>query len=303
MKKSIKIIALCLSILALTVFFAGCDMLDEMKANHAILSDDRETLSFNGKTYKRLPEGTNLYYSSYYGNAFDRINVTDKDVPVLLSNAYRHSSQYDETRDIFRISIFEGPENYSQDYFYSYVYSSDAAPSFYCNEKDYNRYVNAIESGVMDRIGFEYETETEYFYYYYKLDVASQEVSDEILGYIKNPEKLTNEAHEEIAENYNSDCLQCSLYKCDSEGFLAEPLDGYDILRFPEGDAYLVNYLTETAVKLSDKTAEALEDKYFYGDYQFTDYYEDDGSVEIIGGADGKTDIVVGEANLFSVDF
>ncbi len=294
MKRTVKIIALCLALMAFTALFAGCDALDEMKANHAILSDDRETLSFNGEIYKKLPEGANLYYSSYYGNAFNRITVTNEDVPVLLSNTYCHSSQYDATRDIFRVYIFEEPEHYSKDFFYSYVYTTDEADKvFYCNEKDYDRYVNVIESGVMDHIGFEYETETEYFYYYYKLDIASQEASNEILGYIKNPEKLTSKVHEEIAENYDSECLQCNLYKCDSEGLLAEPLDGYDILRYPEGDAYLVNYLTETAVKLSDKTAEALEDKYFYGDYQFTDYYEDDGSVAIIGGADGKTDMVV----------
>jgi len=309
MKKSIKIIALCLSLTLFGVLFAGCDMLDQMKANHAILSEDKETISFRGETYKRLSTDVNLYYTYYYGNELGKISVTDEDVPVLLSDTYCYYSQYDKTKDIFRVDISQEPEStHRTEFFYieSYAYSYVIDTVYFCNEKDYDTYTTAIENNVLDRIGFEYEKETEVYNYYYTLEVASQEISSEILGYVKAPEKLSKDLFDEKVEDYSLECLMSSLFKCDSEGLLAEPLDGYDIQRDSEGNAYLMNYITETAVKLSDETAKALKDKYFYGDYPYSDnieHYEFEDSIGIIGSADGETDIVVGEANLFKVDF
>ncbi len=297
MKRTLKIVALCLTVVAFTALFTGCDMLDEMKANHALLSEDQETISFRGETYKRLSEDANLYFTYYYGNAFDKIRVTDEEVPVLLSDTYCYYSQYDETKDIFRVNITKVSEIRNNEFFYTYSYVIDDVNSVYfCNEKDYDKYTTAINNAVLDRIGFEYEKETEFYSYYYTLEVASQEVSEEIFGYIKNPEKMNKDVYDELVEDYSYDCLMSNIYKCDSEGLLVEPLDGYDILRDSEGNAYLTNHLTETIVKLSDKTSDALKDKYFYGDYQFSDdteYSEFDESVSIIGGADEKTDIFV----------
>lgn len=293
MKKTIKIIALCLSIVALTALFAGCDYLDDMKANHAIISEDKETISFNGETYKRLPDGATFYCTYNYGFFDSEVVVTDGDVPVLLSDTFCYYSEYDNVKDIFLVYIDAGT---TEDSFYSTYYVGDGV--YYCNEKDYDKYIKAIEEGVLDRIGFEYEIGTEDYYYYYTLEVASKEVSDEILGYITNPEKMTSEVFDDkVSKDYNMEYLQDYPYKCDSEGLLAEQFDNYDIARDSEGNAYLINYLTEKAVKLSDDTAKELKDEYFYGDYQDYDYddfyYEDDDSVGIIGGADGETEIFV----------
>lgn len=295
MKKTIKIIALCLSLVALTALFAGCDALDEMQANHAILSEDKESISFRGDTYKRLPEGANFYYTYKFT---EDIDVTDDDVPVLLSDAYCYYSEYDNTKDLFRVNLVAET---TEDFFVS-SYSSVVESVYYCNEKDYDKYVTAIEENNPDHIGFEYEVEDEIenegFYYYYTLEVASKEVSDEILGHITNPEKMTDELFDEKAEDYSLECLMCSMYKCDADGVLAEILDGYDIQRDSEGNAYLMNYITEKAVRLSDKTAEALKDVYFYGDYQHTDWYDDDSDLGIIGSADNEEFIVVEEKYL-----
>ncbi len=259
MKKAIKIIALCLCLTLFGVLFTGCNMLDEMKANHAILSKDRETISFRGETYKRLPVNHNLYSYDYYTGPFSNITVTDHDVPVLVADMFSHTNQYDATKDLFLLY-----SSYSE--FYDTEY---AAFTYYCNEKEYEKYVNVIENGVLDRIGFEYETQTKDYNYYYTLEAASQEVSEEILGYIKTPEKMSKDVYDELAENYSYKSLMSNIYKCDSEGLLCEPLDGYDILRDSEGNVYLTNDFTETSVKLSDKTADALKDEYFYGVYQF----------------------------------
>lgn len=292
MKKSIKIMALCLCLALLGVLFTGCDYLDEMKANHAIISDDREAISFRGETYRKLPDSASIYYNPSYIN----INVTYKDVPVLLSDSFNHHAEYDENKDLFRIVMREEQEFYKDDIFsvYSYDYSEAFADStFYCNVKDYDKYVDIIENAELDYIGFEYETVDGDYNYYYTLEVADKEVSEEILGYVKNPEKMSNDVYTELTENYSYDCLMSSLYKCDSDGFIAEPLDSYDIIRDAEGNAYFINRTTETLAKLSDKTSEALKDVYFYGDYDYYIEADNEDSIGIIGSADGETDIFV----------
>lgn len=316
MKKFIKIIALCLSILALTAFFAGCDMLDEMKANHAILSDDRETISFRGETYKKLPEGASLYYTSHYSGAFDDVAVTDEGIPVLLSDSYCHTSQYDKARDIFIVSIWDESEYFNNGFFYSDVYSVDYSDgTFFCNEKDYNKYIEVIDKNTLDFIGIEYEVYEENSWYY-KLAVLSEETSKEILGLVQEPKKMSEDLYSDIIYGTGYyDEIMGYISKCDYKGLLAQSLDNFIILRDEQGNVFLADHNTEKAAKLSEKSsAELNNDKYFYGDmtnyYPYGEWhgegydedYKEDSAV-IIGGADGKTDIVVGEANLFSVDF
>lgn len=296
MKKTIKIIALCLSLTLFGVLFAGCDALDEMKAKHAVLSDDWNTITFRGETYKKLPHGAELYTSNFYGDKFENIAVTEDNVPVLVSGMFSQTNQYDAINDLF---LLYG--SYSE--FYDYEYS---AFTYYCNAKDYDKYINAIENGVLERIGFEYETTDDgYISFYYKLEVASESLSNEILGYINSPEKMTSETFDEVYNSYNSECLQCGMSKCDSEGLLAESLGNYDILRFDKA-AYLVNYTTEVAVKLSEQTFDELKDVYFYGDYEYIDYSDnytqDDASIGIIGGADGE-EVVIVDSKLSDVNF
>lgn len=301
MKRIIKIIALCLSIVALTALFAGCDYLDEMKANHAILSKDKMTITFNGETYKRLPDNANLYssYDRYYGA--DSVVVTDEDVPVLLSDTYCYSSDYNSISDIFCIydvSVFEEGKDLIN---YSAYYTDYSSGTYFCNEKDYDKYVDIIENGVLDRIGFEYEVEDMqddlYYYYYYTLGVANEEASKEILDYIKNPEKMSSQLYDEISEDYSFECLMGMMYKCDADGVLAEVLDGFDIQRDSKGDTYLINYTAEKAVKLSGTVSAELKDVYFYGDYMHFDWYDDDSDLGIIGSADGETEMIVVNKN------
>ncbi len=140
MKKTFKLVALCLSLLALTVLFTGCDAIDEMKADHAILSGDGNKITFRGETYKKLPHGAELYTSDIYGEKFENIAVTDYDVPVLLANRLSYTNQYDEINDLFVL--------YSSDFeFYDTNYS---AITYYCNQKDYQKYANAIENRLDD---------------------------------------------------------------------------------------------------------------------------------------------------------
>lgn len=283
MMKLVKIMALCLLVAAFGMIFTGCDMLDEMRANQALLSEDKETLTFRGETYKRLPDDAGIYVSSSYNEKFGNIMVTDEDVPVLLSTSFYYTSDYDAQRDIFSVFTEDNliVDEALQSY-YSYAYF------YYCNLKDYDKYVAAIKNNALDYIGIEYSVSTEEDWYY-TLDTLSKEASDEIMDYIKNSEKMTYETYKEISYKFfeYNDTLQGSLYKCDADGLTAQCLDDFGVTKTDKGDIYLTNFSSEKSVKLSDETAKEFKDVHFYGDYTYTsdDVY--------IGGADTVTDIIV----------
>ena len=65
----------------LLIPLAGCDALDEMRANQAFLQADGSIL-WNGKTYKPLP--SNDYFQPSMDSDIN-VTLTNPDVPVLLS--------------------------------------------------------------------------------------------------------------------------------------------------------------------------------------------------------------------------
>lgn len=266
MNKLIKIMALCLLVAAFGLVFTGCDMIDEMRANQALLSENKLTLTFRGETYKRLPNDASLYVSSAYSEKFGNIMVTDEDVPVLLSTSFYYTSDYDAKRDIF--SVFAEENLYYEEVlksYYSYAYF------YYCNEKDYDKYIDAIENNALDYIGVEYYTVTENDCYY-EIDILSKEATDEIMGYVKNNEKMTAEAYEKIYygdEYYDS--ILGNLYNCDSDALAAQCLDDIGVARLENGEVYLTDHSAEKSVKLSEETAKEFTDIHFHGNYTFTD--------------------------------
>ncbi len=290
MKKTIRIIAVCLSLIAISALVTGCDALDEMKANHAILSEDREALSFRGETYKKLPEGEEFYVGATYGESFDDISVTDADVPVLLSSANHHYCDYDKANDIFAVDIYA--PLYSDGFSTSYI--SDVT-TYYCNEKDYDKYMKALENDGLDYIGVEYEV-IDNDGWYYTVEAFSKEFSEELLDYIKNPDKMSEEVFSGISYSFEFyDTFSSGLYKCDSEALIAQYLDSYSIARDSNGNCYFVDHYGERAVKLSEKFTKEIKDEYFYG-YSDTIMWSDeeyDDSVGIIGSADGPTTIFI----------
>lgn len=264
MKKSIKIVALLLCIGIMGVLFCGCDYLDQQKASHGILSEDKQTITFRGNTYKYLEGGENIYipyifnYSYVYSND---VTVTDADVPVLVKDAYSYYTSYNEYCDIFSVEI---SENTTDDLYNTYY------TSYFCNEKDYEKYSQALANNKLDRIGVEFykiiDNDNGYKEYY-NMEVLSESASNEILSLIGDPYKLNSENYDEIMDRYDSVGLQNALYKCDADAILAENCWDFDVYRDSEGNVYLVNYTVETAAKLSQATAEEFVDKFFYTDY------------------------------------
>lgn len=259
MKKAIKISALCLALIMLTAMFSGCSYLDKLKANQAIIGSDSQTITFNGNTYKRLPKDITPYMVTDYSaesNYSGDVYVNDENVPVLLSGSFYYSSDYDKKTDIFRVYI---SNNGTDDWYY------------FCNEKSYNDYINTWKSNSLNRIGIEYEKSLysdDYFDYTLVLDICDEDLSNEIFDYIKNPQKMTDKTFQIISEDNSIYSLQRWMYKCDEKGLVAESLvDSYDIVKTSSGEAYIANYLTETAAKLSSENAAKLKDEYFFGTY------------------------------------
>lgn len=262
MKKIIKITTLLLCLALLGVFLSGCSYIDELRNSHAILSDDKSTITFQGKTYKKLPKSdkelycTYNFFGGYYG---DEVNITDEDVPVLLKEFFSHTGSYDLSKDIFCIFNID----------VDFINANEN--KYYCNEADYDRYVEALKNDELDYIGFEYETWDLNSEYHFILETANSVLNEEIMGFVKNPEKMTKETYDkyfEESDTVNFESLQGMLFKCDETASVVEPLSGYDIVRPYEGNkAYLINYENETAAELSEKATTALKQEYFYGYY------------------------------------
>jgi|GEM_PF-2473089 len=97
--KLIKRIAAALLVAALAFSFTSCIALDKAKAHHMIYKDkSKNEIVFNDKTYVKMPKVENDLWTKYSG-MFD-YNVTESDVPVLLSGAYGSIANYDEKLDI-----------------------------------------------------------------------------------------------------------------------------------------------------------------------------------------------------------
>ncbi len=198
LKKSLRITALILSAILLCSLFTGCDELDEMKAQHAILNEDGN-IHLNGSEY--IPINT-VRKASFYFNfnlvQSDYIYVTAPDVPVLLSESH---------------CIFTGEASSDGKYLYTYN-SKNYDKVYYCRADEYDSHVERLEKP------FEPEV-LAYHYYYYDTELGEQ-VSG---NYILSPEEksaveavLALDVTERV-ENYNEHEVYsyCHLYECSED--------------------------------------------------------------------------------------
>ncbi len=259
MKRIIKVLTVVAIISVFCMIFTGCDMLDEMKANHAVMSDDMSKISLRGETYLRLPDGTPPFVSPNYEVVF----TTKADVPVLLSEDFGYLTDYDPLRGLLKV---ESPTDYNYDGpviidYYGYM-SSGQEYLYFCKEDLYDKYADIIENKEADRIGFYDYGET------YYTEVLSSETSKEILNLLTSLNGMTNETYEE-AMSKECDCIY-ELYRCDKEILLRETLYNYALSITDKREVYFVNHTNGTASKLSDAAAEEITSDYYeYGSNQY----------------------------------
>lgn len=252
MKKIIKILAAVAILSILCMLFTGCDMLDEMKENHAIMSEDMQTVTFRGETYLRLPEGTPPYVSANY----DVVNITKADVPVLLSEDFGYHTDYDPLRGLLKV---KSPTDYDYDDpvkvdYYGYL-NEGQEYIYFCREDNYEKYLDILENKEADRIGF-YDWDETYY-----TAVLSSTTSKEIIDYMTTYTDMTAEIYEEAtAKEYG---IVIDLYRCDKEILLREDLFNYALSITEEREVYFVNHTVGTAVKLSAEAAEEITAEYY----------------------------------------
>ncbi len=252
MKRILKILTVVALIGIFCMLFAGCDALDEMKANHAILSEDKKTVSFQGKTFVKLPEGIPYYFNDTYSN---RITVTESDVPVLLSEDFGYSGYYDPLNDIMAVSDIYTYDGTAQTYLSSEYSPEEYQCTYFTQQENYEKY-STLTIEEADRVGFSN------MMYSYGTAIFSRSASEEILKLIKNTEPWNNEAYEYAQKNAYDNIYP--LVRCNNTPIkLRSTLNGYEIFITNDKDVYLVNYYAETGVKLSDSTAEDVKEKLY----------------------------------------
>lgn len=255
MKKAIKLLSVIAIIGLLGMFFCGCDMLDEMKSLHGTISQDRQTVSFKGEIFKRLPDDIPYYFNSSYYNS---INITDEDVPVLLSEDYSYESYYDGLNGILAVNNRADYIGMRGIYYVSsstqYYAGSTNGFSFYCSDENYEEY-SQFKTEDADRIGFDDYNED------YNTCVLSSVTSQEIFDIIEKGNVMSSKDYEEVMDNW-ADSIY-AIYKCNKSMTLRGAIDGYELHMNEYNEVYLVNYITETALKLSDKASEEIIKEYF----------------------------------------
>ena len=259
--KKIKII-IALALVAATAFsLTSCLSLDEAKAHHMKFTDDTfETISFAGKTYKKLPKSdTGCLFNTYlFGD--ETYWLTKEDVPVLLSKRYGLWSSYDSSHDIICSGpVFEG------EYWSNGELDSDTAGGFFTTEEHYEEYKKMLDEPEL--VTF---TTT-----VWEFDEELGKYSDKALTLPEDAAKLfdaeiRNMESGDLKNELSDDTLQQTFYRSSADGFV---IDGTSINVISNKDGLWLVKSWRSYYRLSDETAKALE-PYMGDNDNYIDYYE-----------------------------
>ncbi|MBE6608113.1 MAG: hypothetical protein E7633_06135 [Ruminococcaceae bacterium] len=200
MKKAIRAAALILALLMLALPLVGCDKIDEMRANHGFWNDDG-SISFNGETYKLLSPSTYLYLII---NPTGELDITEKNVPVLLSEEYGTDAHI--TFDKLFIRALVG-DRYN----------------VYCREDKYDYVEQSIkQNGNMDYLGFYYYPYENGGSVYLAKDFHSKEVghifaeeeTDTIIDIMMSVEGLN---YSDWKRNWSKYYNSIKIYRCSDD--------------------------------------------------------------------------------------
>ncbi|MBQ7809498.1 MAG: hypothetical protein IJ346_00855 [Clostridia bacterium] len=257
MKKLLSIITALALIISLCVTFSGCDMIDDMREKHAIISEDKNAVVYKGKTFLRLPEGVPYFFNDAESNI---INITDYDVPVLLSEDLCYTGHYDPLGDIIAVARLETlapalSHNLSVfSYDTSVEYISNINYSYFTQKENYETYAT-LKAEDADRIGF-FHSEKDF-----NTAMLSSSSSEEIFNLIEDTENWSEELFDKVSYNVTNSI--CPLYRCNKELTLRGTIDDLEFYLTDTDEAYLANYYTACAVKLSDQTAKEIVEKFY----------------------------------------
>ena len=144
MKKFKRWIALLVAVL-MCASLCGCQMLDNMRANHAVWQEDG-TILWNGATYRKL-ENKGSLAALQVSRDYSTLYVTEPDVPVLLSEGFGECFDICADGRLLESYNYEGENGYA----------------VYCREDIYEETSAYLRGGI---------TVDTYFYSYYDFDTA-----------------------------------------------------------------------------------------------------------------------------------
>lgn len=196
MKKTKRLFALCLSLVLLCLCTTGCNAIDEMRKNQAFYNADG-SISLDNTDYLLLPE--NELFSPYNSDDTRMIEITEADVPVLLSTVWGTTGTLYNDGEILLV---------------------DYGKTCYCRKDKYVQYA-ALLTAPFEPTGYCYtyyeldvEDTFEYIEHNYYLTPDQAKAVDEILA------TVTPSVRDENA-TYHSDYSQ-ALYACDDTMLLRE---------------------------------------------------------------------------------
>ncbi len=213
----------------LCMSLAGCDALDEARANHGLLQPDG-SVRLGNVVYKPLPACEQLYPELDH---LADVSVTAPDVPVLLANMLG-SSYYKSTDGVFLIWQYDG-------------YHDGGDGLDYCREDRYEEIVARIAAGFKpDGYCYEYEYYDEenlefWAEYYYLTEAQRQAVQTVYTTVVPSP--VPEEAYLEY--DYYVELRLCSkdllmqeysnldICVLDDEYYLVDYTDGEMLYRVP----------------------------------------------------------------------
>lgn len=259
--KKIKII-IALALVAATAFsLTSCLSLNEAKARHMKYTDEtHEEISFNGKIYKKLPYskyGTKL---DYYHTGVN-YNLTENDVPVLLSDTYGMFAEYSADLDLI---MTEG--NVTTPYGYM-----ENVSAYFTTEENYEKYSEERKDPDLSSIAVvksEFDPED----YYSNIDsefiIIPEKIVSMLTSDIENGDVLKGDKASGIIKKHKT---YQTFFMCTPDGLAVSP---YLMYLIGSEDAYYIYDPGRRGTEVTEITSgtfEALKPYFGNADYFYYD--------------------------------
>lgn len=225
MKNKRKFLVMILALLIMCLCLTGCDELDDMRAKQAFWTTelDRTSITYNNTEYKALDLRGSYGNPLYNVNASEQVSITEKDVPVLLSNSYGMSG------DISKDEVFIQTWLYDET-----TYSSNEA--LYCRADMYDSVSKTIADGI------EY---TNYGTGFFKWN--EKEMQDEWIYYYLTEDEIDaiNKVFDEVKPVENTNIQAKSSYVCAIDKVSKDKMFGnhsFELFSDIAGNYYIVKY-------------------------------------------------------------
>ena len=266
MKKTIRIVASILLLALLSASLVGCRQLDELKRNHGVFLDEsKEEIELRGHVYEKVAErimyGPYNEQEAYLITDEYSLNITDKEIPLLLTTSYGENARYNscEEEDPVILSLYETVDGKS-------------VSVYYCRE-DYLDSVKAkMNNVVLDQ-------------FYYTRAVYSAEAESIVYKKKMIPAETAKAIRKTLERPYNAgidldpqtDYLDFSEYKdldyTDKE-LLFTCDSNIEICKTASGEYFVYGYREAAPEEENYWKKVAAEDKALFDDLFSDDYVE-----------------------------